>query len=95
VSPDNGAIQDQMFHIRVTGKILMHFVPDILISPAGKPFIDAIPVAILLWQQAPLGPAAADPEHAFDKTATLVFLTHINARTDPQKLKYFGPLFVF
>lgn len=84
-----------MFHIRVIGKILMHFVPDILISPASKPFVDAIPVAVLLRQQAPLGPAATDPEHAFDKSATLVFLTDINVRTGLQELKYFGPLFIF
>ena len=94
MSPNDGAIKDQVFHIRVIGKILMHFVPDILIGPAGKPFVDAIPMTVLLWHQAPLGPAAADPEHAFDKTATLVFLTDINVGTGLQEREYFGPLFV-
>jgi len=95
MGPDNGAIEDEMFHIRVIDKVLMHFVPDILISPAGKPFVDAIPIALLFWQQAPLGPTAADPEHTFDKTATLVFLTDINVGTGLQELNYFGPLFIF
>ena len=84
-----------MLHIRVIGKMLMHFVPNILISPAGKAFVDAIPVAVLVWQQPPLGAAAGDPEHAFDKTATLVFLADIDLRTGPQELNYFGPLFIF
>jgi hypothetical protein len=81
MGPNDGAIEDQMFHIRVIDKILMHFVPDILIGPAGKPFVDAIPMAVLLWHQAPLGTAAADPAHAFDKSATLVLLTDINVGT--------------
>lgn len=50
MGPNDGAIEDQMFHIRVIDKILMHFVPDILIGPAGKPFVDAIPMAVLIWQ---------------------------------------------
>ena len=74
---------------------MMHFVPNILISPAGKPFVDTIPVAVLLWQQSPLGAAAADPEHTFDKTAALVCLTDINLGAGPQELNYFGPLFIF
>jgi hypothetical protein len=95
MGPDDGAIEDQMFHIRVIGKMLIHFVPNILISPASKAFVDAIPMAILVWQQPPLGAAASDPEDAFDKTAALVFLADINVRTGPQELNYFGPLFIF
>jgi hypothetical protein len=93
--PDNGAIQNKMLHIRVIGKMLMHFVPNIFITPAAKAFIDTIPVAILCWQQPPLGAATGNPKHSFNKSAALRFLAHINLGTGPQKLNYFGPLFVF
>lgn len=94
MGPDDGAIEDQMFPIRIIGKIGMHWVPNILITPAGKPFVDAIPMAVLCWQQPPLRSAAGDPEDAFDETATPVLLADIHFRAGPQELQYFGPLFI-
>jgi len=81
--PDNGAIKDKIFHIWVIGKMLMHFVPNILITPAAKAFVDTVPVAILCWQQSPLGAAAGNPQHTFNKTTALGFLAHINVGTRP------------
>ena len=95
MSPDDGAIENEMLHIRVVGKVLMHVVPNIVVRPAGKALVDTIPGAILCWQQPPLRAATGDPQDAFDKPTALRFLTHINVGTGPQKLKNFGPLFVF
>lgn len=36
MSPDNGAIEDQMFHIRVIGEMLMHLLPDTVVWPLSS-----------------------------------------------------------
>ncbi len=44
---NEGAIENKMFHIGVIRKVLMQLVPNILIIPTGKAFVDAIPVTVL------------------------------------------------
>ena len=43
---DDGAIQDQVLHIWVMGKMLVHPFPDAFLAPAGEPFVDSVPAAI-------------------------------------------------
>jgi hypothetical protein len=81
MSPDDGAIDNQMLHIRVIGKMVMHLLPNAVITPAGKAFVDAIPGAVLLWQQAPGGPATGDPQDAFNKASALTFMSHVSSGT--------------
>lgn len=78
-----GAIDDQVFHIRVVDEVLMHSFPDPLVTPAGEPFVDAVPVAIGLGQQAPLRAATGHPEDGFHEASAIGFLAHIDvgART--------------
>jgi hypothetical protein len=51
---DDGTIWYQVLHIRVIGKMSEHFLPNPFVTPAGKAFVDAIPVTISLWQLTPL-----------------------------------------
>jgi hypothetical protein len=90
----DGAIQDEMLHIWVIGKMLVHAIPDALVTPARKALVDAIPVAIFLRQQAPLSTAAGHPEYAFDKATAISFLAYVNAWTGAQKFYYFRPLII-
>ena len=85
MSTDDGAVDKQMLHVWVIDEMLMQLFPDFVIAPSRKPFIDAVPVAVRFWQQSPLGTAAGDPEHAFDKAATLGFLPNVDARTGAQE----------
>jgi len=78
--PNDGAIQDQVLHIGVIGKMLMHVFPDPVIAPACKALVDTIPVAVLFWQQTPLGSAAGDPQHAFQEKTAVRLLTSIGSR---------------
>ena len=95
MSPNDGAIEDQVFHIRIVGKVLMHLLPDPVVTPTGKAFVDAIPVTVLFWQQPPLRPTAGHPKHPFNETTTGGFLTDISSGALPQKVKDFVPLFIF
>ena len=44
--PHHGAIEKNIFHVGVVGKVLMHIFPDVMVAPAGKTLIDRVPVAI-------------------------------------------------
>ena len=90
--PNNGAVDNQVLHIRVIGKVGMHLRPDAMVAPAGEPFIDGVPGTVFTRQEAPLGPGSGYPENALEKTATLARLTDIGARMPAQKGEYFGPL---
>jgi hypothetical protein len=71
------------------GKMMMHSFPDAFITPAGKPPIDAVPFAILLGQQSPLGTAARHPENAFNKAAAVSFPAHVYLWATTQELEDF------
>ena len=75
---NHGAVNDEVFHIRVMDEVLMHSLPDTLHAPAGEPLVDAVPSAILGWQQSPLGTRPGDPQDTFDKAAAFSFLPHIH-----------------
>ena len=67
---DEGAADEQVLHVWVIREMLMHLFPNFVVAPAREPFADAVPVAIRIRPQPPLGTAPGDPEHAFEKTAT-------------------------
>ena len=75
---NHGAINNEVFHVRVMDEVLMHSLPDTLHAPAGEPLVDAVPSAILGWEQSPLGTGPGDPKDTIDKAAAFIFLTHIH-----------------
>ena len=75
---NHGAINDEVFHIRVMDEVLMHSLPDTLHAPASEALVDAVPSAILGWEQSPLGTGPGDPQDPFDKAAAFSFLPHIH-----------------
>ena len=91
---DDGAIYNQVFHIRVMNEVLVHSFPDTFLTPAGEPLVDAVPVAIGCWQQAPLGAAAGHPEDGFHKTPAIGFPPNVNVRARAQESEDFRPLVV-
>jgi hypothetical protein len=72
--------------------MLMQQFPDTPVAPAGKPFVDAVPIPILGWEEPPLGAGAGHPEHGFDETATFLFPTNIQVGASLQELENLGPL---
>ena len=75
---NHSAVNDEVFHIRVIGEVLMHSLPDTLVAPAGEPLVDAVPSAILGWEQSPLGAGPGDPQDTFDKAPAFSFRPHIH-----------------
>ena len=77
-------IDHEVFHVSIVHKMLMHPLPDALVRPTGKSFVDAIPLAVLAGQQSPLCAAASHPKDSFDETLTVDLLSNIDiwARTE-------------
>jgi len=94
VSTYYGAIDDQVFHIRVVSELVVHSFPDALLTPAGKPLVDGVPTAIGFWQQAPLGAATGHPDDSFNETSAIGFGSNVKVRTGAQEPEDFGPLLV-
>ena len=90
----HAAVQEHIFHLGVVGKVLMHILPDFMLALAGKTLIDAVPVAIFFRQEAPLGAAAGDPEHAFDEKTANGFFPGIDQGMVLQEKEDFFPLVV-
>lgn len=76
-----GAVKDNVFHIRVMDKMLMHPIPDTLVTPAGKAFVHAVPGAVVLRQQSPLGAAAGHPEDSFNEASAIGLLPYVHIWT--------------
>ncbi len=72
----------------------MHSFPDIPITPASKAFIDAVPLAVVLWEKPPLSTTTSDPQHSLDEAPTFSFLTNVDAWAGAQELKDFRPLII-
>ncbi len=79
--PHDRAIRAEPFQVGVGGKMLKELAPNPALFPAGEPFIDTIPFAAGLGQQAPGGTAAGHPKYRFNKAATLEFVPDIQAGT--------------
>ena len=90
----HAAVQEHIFHVGVVGKVLIHILPDLMLAPAGKTLIDAVPVAIFFRQKAPLGAAAGDPEHVFDVKTASSFFPGIDPGMVLQEKEDFFPLVV-
>ena len=75
---NHGAVDDEVFQIRVIGEVVKHSLPNVLLAPAGEPLADAVPFAILGRKQSLLSTGPGDPQDTFDKAAAFSFLPHIH-----------------
>ena len=92
MGPDHGAVDDEVFHVRVVGEMLMHQFPDTPVGPAGKPFVDAVPIAVLGGEEPPLSTGPVHPQHGFNETSALLFPANVQVGALPQELENRGPL---
>jgi hypothetical protein len=73
------AVQQDILHIRVIGKMLMQILPYLMFTPARKALVDAVPVTVFFGKQAPLGSATQDPQNSLDELPALRFLASIGS----------------
>lgn len=85
MSANDGAINEQVFEIWISGAKLMQLLEDASLSPASEAFIDGVPVAILVREQSPLSTAARNPEDSRKEAATLPLRADVNLRARAQE----------
>ena len=91
MGPHNRAVHNPMFHVRLVGKVSEHAFPDALLTPPSEAFVDAIPVAILFGQEAPLRSRAVNPEHGFQEATAGCLVANVNMWVASKKGVQFGP----
>jgi hypothetical protein len=67
VDPDDGAVDDRGFEVRVIGQALEETLENTLVCPSSKAPEDRVPVAKPLGQIAPGRTRAHQPQHRLDK----------------------------
>ena len=94
MSADNSAVNEQVFEVWISGAKLMQLLEEAGISPAGKTFIDGIPIAILFGEQSPLRTTARNPEDGRKEAATLPLRADVNLRARTQEGQNLLPLLI-
>ena len=80
MSANDGAVNQQVFQVWVSGAKLMQLLKYASFSPTGKAFIDGIPIAVGFGQQAPLSARASDPEDGRKEALALPLGTNMYIR---------------
>ena len=91
---NDGAVNEQVFDVWISGAKLMQLLEDAGFCPTGKAFIDRIPVAILFREQSPLRTAARDPEDGRKEAATLPLSANVNLAARAQEGQNLLPLLI-
>jgi hypothetical protein len=94
MSADNGAVNEQVFEVWISGAKLMQLLEDAGISPACETFIDGIPIAVLFGEQAPLSAAARNPKDGRKETATLPLRADVNLAARAKEGQNLLPLLI-
>ena len=92
---DYGAINDQVFHIWILDKMLMQTLPYTLFAPAGKAFVDAVPMAVVLGEQSPSRAATGHPQDRLHEVPAILLHSNVEVRTGVQELQELGPLSIW
>ena len=92
--PHDSAVRHHALHVGVVAEVVEQISQDTMVTPAGKAFVDTIPVAILVRQVSPLGAGSQDPQARFQEAAALIFLAHVDSRLVAQKQHYLLPLVI-
>ena len=91
---NDGTINEQMFEVWISGAKLMQLLEDADLSPAGKAFIDGIPVTILFREESPLRTRAGNPEGSRKEAATLPLRADMNLSARAQERQNLLPLLI-
>src|SRR5215510_4545860 len=70
----------------------IEFLKDPSGAPPGEALVDAVPVAVVRWQEAPLGTASGDPQDGGQEVAAFALRADIDFRAGPEERENLHPL---
>ena len=91
---NDGAVNEQVFEVWVSGTKLVQLLEDTSLSPAGKTLIDGIPVSIFFGQQSPLSTAARNPKDGRKEVSALPLCADMNLWARAQERQNLLPLLI-
>ena|SRR5689334_24728515 len=91
---NDGAINEQVLEVWVSGTKLMQLLEDAGFGPARETFIDGIPIAVFFGQQSPLRTAARNPEDSREKATTLPLRADVNLAARAKEGQKLLPLLI-
>jgi hypothetical protein len=94
MSANDGAVNEQVFQVWVSGAKLMQLLENTGIRPTRKAFIDGIPIAVGIGQQAPLRARASDPKDGGEEATALPLSADVNLRIRAQERQNLLPLLI-
>ena len=94
MSANDGAINEQVFEVWISGAELMQLLEDAGLRPTGKAFIGGIPIAVGFGEQAPLRAAASDPKDGREKAPALPLCANLDVRAGAQEGQNLLPLLI-
>jgi len=94
MSADNGAVNEQVFKVWISSAKLMQLLEDAGFCPAGKAFIDGVPIAVLFREQSPLRTAARNPENGREEATTLPLRANVNLAARAKEGQNLLPLLI-
>ena len=83
--PNDGRVSHQTFQVGIVGTESKERLKNVLVTPARKAFVDAVPRAIGGRQESPLCAAAGDPQDSGDELAAFPLRADIDVGAGPQK----------
>ena len=94
MSANNGAVNEQMFQVRVSSAKLMKLLEYASVSPTCKAFINSIPIAVLFGKQTPLRTRASDPEYGREEATALPLSADVELWAGAQEGQNLQPLLI-
>src|SRR5688500_7086896 len=94
MSANDGAVNEQVFEVWISGAELMQLFKEAGVSPTGKAFIDRIPIAVFFGQQSPLRAGARNPKDGREEAAALPLRADVNLAARAQERQNLLPLLI-
>jgi hypothetical protein len=94
MSTNDGAINEQVLEVWISGAKLMQLLEDAGFSPTGEAFIDGIPIAVFFGQQSPLRTAARNPEDRGEEATALPLRADVNLTARAKEGQKLLPLLI-
>jgi len=91
---NNGAVNEQVFKVWISGAKLMQLLEDASLGPTSKAFIDRIPVAVFFGKQPPLSTAARNPEDGREEALALPLCADVKFWARAQEGQNLLPLMI-
>ena len=89
---DDGAVNDEVFGVRVIGQVLVERGPGASVAPVGVASADGVPFAVFRREHSPRRAGAGNPEYSGNEAAAIGFRADVEVEAAAEEGEDFVPL---